>query len=265
MTSVEELYELWSRDSELRETLKQSLEPRGTEWLFELFASLEPRAGDVLVDVGCRDAKHTIRLVREHELRGYALDPLPLHVERAKAEVEQAGVDVTVLEGTIEALPFDDDSVDWIWCRDVLVHTDVHRGLAECARVLRPRGRMVTYVTLATDQLEPREKRLLVNATALVPESLDPAQIEAAAGAAGLEELAVHRLAGEWRERMIEDDSWNAAESLLALSRLERREAALAAEYGATAVDAVRGGQLWGIYQMIGKLCPTVYVWERNA
>lgn len=265
MTSVEDLYEIWSRDSELRETLKQTLEPRGTEWLFELFASLGPRAGDVLVDVGCRDAKHAIRLVREHELRGYALDPLPLHVELAKAEVDQAGVEVTVLEGAIEALPFDDHSVDWIWCRDVLVHTDVRRGLAECARVLRPRGRMLTYVTLATDRLEPRERNLLVHATALVPESLDPAQIEAAAGAAGLQEIAVHRLAGEWRERMIEDDSWNAAEALLMLSRVQRREDALVEAYGAAAVDAVRGGQLWGVYQMIGKLCPTVYVWERDA
>src|SRR5262249_22098024 len=97
MTSVDDLYEIWSRDSELRETLKQPLEPRGTEWLFELFASLDPRAGDVLVDVGCRDAKHAIRLVREHDLRGFAVDPLPLHVERAQAEAAESGVDVTVL------------------------------------------------------------------------------------------------------------------------------------------------------------------------
>ena len=106
MTSVEDLYEIWSRDSELRETLKQSLDPRGTEWLFELFASLQPRADDVLVDVGCRDASHAIRLVREHGLRGFALDPLPLHVERARAEADAAGVELTVLEGRIEALPF---------------------------------------------------------------------------------------------------------------------------------------------------------------
>ena len=32
-----------------------------------------------------------------------------------------------------------------------------------------------------------------------------------------------------------------------------------------TMIEAVRGGQLWGIFQMIGKLCPTVYVWERRA
>ena len=265
MTSVEELYELWSRDSELRETLKQSLVPRGTDWLLELFGSLEPHAGDVLVDVGCRDAKHSIRLARDHGLRGYAFDPLPLHVEQAKAAVEAAGVDLTVLEGQIEELPLEDESVDWIWCRDVLVHTDVRSGLAECARVLRPHGRMVTYVTLATDQLEPREKSLLVRATALVPESLDAAHVEASARDAGFDEVAVHRLGGEWRERMIEDGTWDAAESLLTLSRLQRREDALVAEYGTTAVEALRGGQLWGIYQMIGKLRPTVYVWERRA
>jgi SAM-dependent methyltransferase len=265
MTSVEKLYEIWSRDSELLETLKRSLEPRGTEWLFDLFASLEPRAGDVLVDVGCRDAKHSIRLARAHGVRGFALDPLPLHVERAKAEVDAAGVELTVLEGRIEELPFDDESVDWIWCRDVLVHTDVRRGLAECGRVLRRQGRMVAYVTLATDRLEPRERELLVDTTALNPENFDPVDVEAAAHDAGLSEVAVERLGGEWRERMIEDGTWDAAESLLVLSRLERRQDALGREYGEAAVAAVRGGHLWGIYQLLGKLCPTVYVWERRA
>jgi SAM-dependent methyltransferase len=265
MTSVEDLYEIWSRDSELRDALKQSLEPRGTDWLFELFASLDPGAGDVVVDVGCRDAKHAIRLVREHELRGYAVDPLPLHVEQAKAAADEAGVDLTVTEGRIEALPLEDASVDWIWCRDVLVHTDVRTGLAECARVLRPHGRMLTYVTLATARLEPHEKRVLAAATAALSESLDAGHVEAAARDAGLDELAVHRLAGEWRERMIEDGTWDPADSLLTLSRLHRREDALVAEFGAPAIEALRGGQLWGVYQMIGKLCPTVYVWERRA
>src|SRR5207248_8825772 len=122
-----------------------------------------------------------------------------LNVELAKAEVDQAGVELTVLEGAIEALPFVDHSVDWIWCRDVLVHTDVRRGLAECARVLRPRGRMLTYVTLATDRLEPRERNLLVDATALEQNSLGAAHVESAAADAGLDQVEVHRLAGEWR------------------------------------------------------------------
>jgi sarcosine/dimethylglycine N-methyltransferase len=265
MTSVEELYEIWSRDSELRERLKQSLEPRGTEWLLELFASLEPRAGDVLVDVGCRDAKHSIRLAGEHGLRGYALDPVPLHVEQAKAGVNAAGVDLTVLEGRIEALPLEDESVDWVWCRDVLVHVDVERGLAECARVLRPGGQMIAYATLATELLEPRERAELIASAAVAPDSFTAESIESAAAQAALAEVTVEPLGGEWRERMIEDETWDVAETLLGLSRLRRREYELVDAHGEVALAAYRGGQLWGIYQLIGKLCPTIYVWERRA
>jgi ubiquinone/menaquinone biosynthesis C-methylase UbiE len=267
VVSVQELYELWADDSELRDTLRRSLEPRGTDWLFELFASLEPQAGELLVDVGCRDAKHAIRLVRDHELHAVALDPLPLHVELAKRAIADAGLDdeIEVVEAAIESLPLGDGAADWVWCRDVLVHVDVRRGLKECARVLRPGGRMLAYVTLATNLLEPRERAELVEAAAVRDASFDRESVEAAAADAGLKQIAVERLAGEWRERMIEDGTWDVAETLLGLSRLRRRESEFVHEYGETALGAYRGGQLWGIYQLIGKLCPTAYVWERRA
>src|SRR5689334_22425996 len=129
MISATELYELWAGESQLDAELDRSLEPRGTAWLFELFASLGPRPGQLVLDIGARDAGHTIRLVREHDLRAIAIDPLPQHVELARAAIAEAGVEVDVREGAIEDLPLPDASVDWIWCRDVLVHTDVSRGL----------------------------------------------------------------------------------------------------------------------------------------
>jgi ubiquinone/menaquinone biosynthesis C-methylase UbiE len=265
MVSVQELYELWAGESDLDARLKQSLEPRGTEWLFDLFASLGPKQGELLLDVGTRDAGHAIRLVREHGLRAVAVDPLALHVERAQEAVAAAGLDLVVVEAGIDRLPVETASVDWVWCRDVLVHVDVPRGLAECARVLRPGARMVAYVTLRTELLEPKEAAMLVDAMALVPESLDPAHVEQSARAAGLAPARVERLGGEWRERMIEDGSWNASEALLELSRLERREPELIEEFGAGTVAAFRGGSIWGIYQLLGKLRPTVYVWERRG
>jgi sarcosine/dimethylglycine N-methyltransferase len=266
MVSVQELYELWAGESELDARLKQSLDPRGTGWLFELFASLQPRRGELLLDVGARDASHAIRLVREHGLRGVAVDPLPLHIERARGEIAAAGLEdeLQVVEAGIEQLPLEDRSVDWIWCRDVLVHVDVPSGLAECARVLRPGGRMLAYVTLRTELLEPMEAAMLTAAMALVPESLDPRHVEESARSAGLVPVVVEQLGGEWRERMIEDGSWNAAETLLELSRLQRREQELVEEFGVASVAAYRGGSVWGIYQLLGKLCPTVYVWERG-
>jgi SAM-dependent methyltransferase len=265
--SVQELYELWAEDSELHQALSRSLEPRGTDWLFELFASLGPQPGQLLVDVGCRDAKHAIRLVREHGLRAVALDPVPLHVERAKQAVAEAGLtgEIDVVEAAIESIPLEDGSADWIWCRDVLVHVDARLGLRECARVLRPGGRMLAYVTLGTELLEPRERDELVASAAVAAHSFSAPAIETAAADAGLHEVTVERLGGEWRERMLEDGTWDVAEALLGLSRLRRRQRELADAYGEAAVAAYRGGQLWGVYQLIGKLCPTVYVWERRA
>jgi SAM-dependent methyltransferase len=266
MTTVQELYELWAaEESELQDELARSLEPRGRDWLFDVFASLQPREGQVLLDVGARDARHAIRLVQEHGLRAVAVDPVSLHVELAREAVAAAGVDIEVVEAAIEALPLDDESVDWIWCRDVLGHVDARRGLGECARVLRPGGRMIAYVTLATERLEPREAAELVDATALSPKGLDANEVEEAADAAGLSLVSVERLGSEWRERMIEDGEWDAGADALELARLRRREAELAERYGAASVAAATGGRLWGLYQLLGKLCPTVYVWERRA
>jgi ubiquinone/menaquinone biosynthesis C-methylase UbiE len=267
-TSVQQLYgEFWADESPLDLELQDSLDPRGTEWLFVAFADLGPQRGQLLVDVGARDAGHAIRLVREHGLRAIALDPVSRHIELAELAVSAAGLtaEVKVVEAGIEAMPIADGVADWIWCRDVLVHVDLVRGFAECARVLRPGGQMLAYVTCSTELLEPSEANALFDALAIVPESTQPNAIERHAAAAGLT-LASHTpLGGEWRERMIEDGSWDPGSDLLRLSRLHRREMELIERYGQTHVAAYAAARAWGIYQLLGKLCPTVYVWRRDA
>lgn len=269
MPTVQELYELWAGTeyTDLKQELGRSLEPRSTDSLFRTFAELGPEPGGLVVDIGSRDGGAAIRLAREHGLRAVALDPVALHCERARQAVAEAGLDgeIEVVEGAIEELPLDAASVDWIWCRDVLVHADVERGLAECARVLRPGGSLVAYVTLATERLEPRETAELLAAGAVRPGSFTAAAIEQAAGKAGLTLHSVERIGSEWRERMIEDGDWDPAADLLALARSDRRRPDLVERHGAVAVDVARNGFLWGVYQMLGKLCPTVYVWERRG
>jgi SAM-dependent methyltransferase len=258
-TSVEQLYgEIWAEDGP---ALDESLNPRGTDWLFEAFAELGPQPGEVVVDIGARDAKHAIRLVQSHGLRAIALDPVPHHVELARSAVADAGVDVDVMQAGIEAIPVENDVADWIWCRDVLVHVDLERGFAECARILKPGGQMLAYVTCATDLLEPREAALLFDAVAIVPESTDAAVIEARAADAGFTLVSKTELGGEWRERMLEDGSWSANEALLQLSRLRRS----GADLDDPRVAAYVADKTWGIYQLLGKTCPTVYVWTSSA
>jgi ubiquinone/menaquinone biosynthesis C-methylase UbiE len=265
-TTVEQLYgEIWAEDGPLATELRQSLDPRGTEWLFEVFADLGPQRGQLLVDVGARDAKHAIRLVQEHGLRAIALDPVAHHVELARLAVAEAGAAVDVVQAGIEAMPIGDRTADWIWCRDVLVHVDVARGFAECARILRPGGHMLAYVTCSTELLEPREAETLFRAVAVVPEATRPEAIERSAAEAGLTLVSKTELRGEWRERMIEDGSWDPKDDLLRLSRLGRRRDELTERYGAEAVAAYVADCTWGVYQLLGKLRPTVYVWTSST
>jgi 2-polyprenyl-3-methyl-5-hydroxy-6-metoxy-1,4-benzoquinol methylase len=56
----------------------------------------------------------------------------------AQRAVAEACVEIEVVEAGIEAMPLADGAADWIWCRDVLVHVDLERGLPECAGKLRP-------------------------------------------------------------------------------------------------------------------------------
>jgi SAM-dependent methyltransferase len=205
--------------------------------------------------------------VQEHGLRAIALDPLRQHTELARRAVAEAGLEgqIEIVEATLEKMPLDGASADWIWCRDVLVHVDAGRAFAECARVFRPGAKMLAYFTLLTPRLEPREAKELADALALVRESMDGSALEAAAAATGLVRVSVERVESEWRERMIEDGEWDAGADALELARLRRREPGLVERHGAATVNAAAGGRLWGVYQLLGKLCPTIYVWERRA
>jgi SAM-dependent methyltransferase len=257
-TSVEQLYgEIWAEEE------PQPVAPpaRGTDWLFEVLAELGPQAGQLVVDVGARDAKHAIRLVKEHGLRAVAVDPVPHHVELARRAIAEAGVEVDMLQAGIEDMPIEDGAADWIWCRDVLVHVDLARGFAECARVLRPGGQMLAYLTCSTASLEPREASWLFDALAIVPESTDPQTIEARAADAGLALTSKTELGGEWRERMVADGTWSANDDLAELSRLRRS----GADFDDPRVAAQAAGAAWGIYQLLGKTCPTVYVWTSST
>ena len=238
MTTARELYRHWAGDPPHDPRLDESLDPRGTGWLFELFASLGPKPGEFLLDVGARDGKHFRRLVETHELCGLALDPVP------------NGPDV--VEGVIEDLPLEDASVDWIWARDMLVHVDLEQAFSECARVLKPGGRMVAYITLATEDLEPRERAWLSDAVAVV--NFDGDRVEEAASALELQQKI--ELGSEWRERMIEDGEWDPTLALLRIARMRR----LGIDSPIDHADFA-----WGIYQLLGKTCPTVYVWSKTS
>jgi len=55
----------------------KSLSPRGPEMLFDLFAELNPQPGELVLDIGGRDAVHSVRLAEQFDVRVLMIDPVP--------------------------------------------------------------------------------------------------------------------------------------------------------------------------------------------
>jgi ubiquinone/menaquinone biosynthesis C-methylase UbiE len=267
---IQRLYgEIWAMGSpEFDEVLVRSLSPSGMERLLDLFAEAGVKAGDRVLDVGCRDASWAVDLVRRFGCHVLAIDPVPVHMEWARKCIEEAGLEerITARLGQIEAIPAEDGAIDIVWSRDMLNHVDLPAGLRECARVLRPGGRMFIYITLAGEFIEPAELNRLCAAQAIVPENMSSTYLEQTATEAGFHILRREVIGSEWQEAALERESGKAAvEALLHLSRMRRLEEDLVRRFGRERYEATYTGDLWIIYILLGKLSPMVYILETKA
>jgi SAM-dependent methyltransferase len=248
------------------EMLDRSLEPRGPDWLHELAARyITP--GMIILDAGCRDAEHLIRLAQAHDIRGVGVEPVAIHVERGRAAVTAADLDdrLEIIQGTMDNFGYPPNSFDFVWCRDVLEQVDpLGPALEGVARVLKPGGLMLVYTTVVTDQLEPGEADMLRRHIGNVWENLDETNLLHAFAAAGLELELREELGTEWREHS-EERSQPVSKSLLHLARLRRQRDAVIAAHGEDIYQHIEANLHWELFQFLGKLLQVVYVVQKRG
>lgn len=267
--SIEEIY----RDSELDDStidtiLAASLQPRPATMLYDKLGALGIHARSMLLDIGCRDAKHTCELVQRFGSTALGIDPVDDHLQRANQRInaQQLTERLKVMKGRIEAIPTPPQKFDYIWCRDVLNHVaDLRLAMREAYRVLQPGGWMLIYQTFATPLLEPPEAARLYLPLAIIPANMSTAYFEEVTRHAGFHLMEKDSIGSEWREAWEEDGTHTTSTQLLHLARLRRKRDAYIAALGRTLYEVELANCYWGVYQMLGKLCPTCYILRRPA
>lgn len=265
--TLEQFYDAYPRiEKDFQAALDRSLSPRGPELLYDLVRDLRLPRGATVVDVGCGEGDHALKLADRFGFTVDAVDPVDRHVELGNEKLAarkgrlESGGQVRFELGAAERLPIADSTVDLVWCRDVLVHVRaLDEAYAEFRRVLRDTGRVLIYQMFGTDRLEPLEAKWLWATMGVVPTTAAPQRTEAAIAAAGLRIDEWIDLRSEWGERA-EETSGHGTRHLLHAARLLRAPEKYVAEFGQAAYQIAVGDALWHVYAMIGKLSPRVYL-----
>jgi|SRR5712692_7270377 len=117
-----------------------------TEFTDFLRDTLQPRAGDRILDVGCGagTAEVWLRQLGISQLRLFGVDRIVDRVREAVGAAGSHNVHVGFASGDACALPFRDHAFDSTFCVAVLQHVhDLSTAVRECARVTKPGGRVL--------------------------------------------------------------------------------------------------------------------------
>ena len=143
---------------------------RYLRWLPEMWRSpvndavidlVGPRQGERVLDIGAGMGAGTMRAASS-DAHVIAVEPTPFmrRVLGARRLCSRRRGNVEIVDGTAERLPADDQTIDAVWAVNTMHHwSDVERGVAEIARVLKPEGRALLVDEVFTDPSHPDYER----------------------------------------------------------------------------------------------------------
>lgn len=235
--------------------------------MLEILSGANVPSDGIVIDVGCGYGAWTTLLAKQTPAQVTAIDVSPGCVEATKVVVAAAGLAdrVDVLEASIHALPVADDTVDLLWCADMIGQVpDLRAALVECTRTLKLQGTMVLFATLAGQAIEPAEAHRLYNALTIVAENMATEQLEKMIGDAGLRIARRDVVGSAARETGIADGDRTVLENLSTIARLDRCEDDLVRRFGRPRFEQARAHAIWWPFQLLGKLTMVVYALTRE-
>ena len=105
-------------------------------------SGLRGKSGLRIADIGCGTGASALVLARELDAAITAVDLFPAFLEKLEdtAKRKDLGGRIATLAGSMDALPFEEDSLDAIWSEGAIYNIGFENGIRTWRRFLKPGG-----------------------------------------------------------------------------------------------------------------------------
>lgn len=265
---VQEIYNMDEKAySDFLSDIDQSLNPRSPEVMYDKFASFEINKDSVILDAGCRDARHLIELAKKYDCRLEGIDIVESNIIAGSDSIRSNKLEerIRIGIGDIHSLTYENESIDYIWCRDVMTHLDdLGKAFKSLYRVLKGKGKIVIFHVTATELLTSDEADSICKPLATIKKNLDCTYFETVFKEAGLKCIEKDIIGTEWRESYEEAGRNLSSKQLMRIAKLMRNKKEFIDKHGEKNYAVELANCHWGVYQMLGKLSPVIYVLEKE-
>lgn len=114
--------------------------------------------GAKVLDAGCGTGLTSLYVAKELKCTVYAVDKHPQMIQQATKRCKKEKLPINIVEASLENLPFEDETFDWIIAESSTVFTSVSKSLAEYFRVLTPNGSLLCIEMTKEDSLTKNEE-----------------------------------------------------------------------------------------------------------
>ncbi|PLS02768.1 class I SAM-dependent methyltransferase [Neobacillus cucumis] len=137
--------------------------PGGIHLTQSILANEKINNQSVILDAGCGTGQTAAYLYQQYGAKVFGLEINPIMVEKAKKRFQTLQLPISLIQGSIEEIPFADETFDFILSESVLAFVNKPKALKEFYRVLKKGGRLLANEMTINRPISHQEAAEIMN------------------------------------------------------------------------------------------------------
>lgn len=117
--------------------------PGGILLTKELLSKENISSNSLILDAGCGTGQTAAYLFNQYKANVSGIEINPIMVKKAKIRFTEQHLPIHLVQGSVEEIPFENNSFDFVLSESVLAFVDKRKALREFSRVLKKGGRLI--------------------------------------------------------------------------------------------------------------------------